>query len=414
VEAVVEKQEKFILSDFVVKDLLPKADSNQFELFLKERGFKSSGSKSTKIYNMKISLDKMADENFNDEMIHVESFFLDQVRYTSNRIIITYPFEMSVTDPLYSIRRFENFIGESIDELSFSKFFDNSLKITANFSKIYQSFSVSDEEILKVEQIYVRKVKYSDVKEKCEFVWIEIDCTAQEVRIHLENNAKNSSVKLQGKPMAMYKHFSGKLQKEFLVTPLPNPQEATLFKMYRKLTSFAEQEYLNKVKSYQSEIDDFTNVMIDTLHLSNDGTMDITNRIKWVFVRQLIQNDFDKFLKIQQQGEGRVKSILFHYDEGGTINANSGSSDDSDVEELDLERQSAYFDTRESIYTSKKLFSITINWTIELPGKKTKQVLTRYRAYKPFLMTHFLKENVSKGAYDNVFPRIKEFEKLPL
>ncbi|EGP5520683.1 hypothetical protein DXT26_13240, partial [Enterococcus faecium] len=72
-EAVVEKQEKFILSDFVVKDLLPKADSNQFELFLKERGFKSSGSKSTKIYNMKISLDKMADENFNDEMIHVES-----------------------------------------------------------------------------------------------------------------------------------------------------------------------------------------------------------------------------------------------------------------------------------------------------------------------------------------------------
>ncbi|MGP9026354.1 hypothetical protein ACT2B6_16415 [Candidatus Enterococcus leclercqii] len=230
----------------------------------------------------------------------------------------------------------------------------------------------------------------------------------------MENNAKNSSVKLQGKPMAMYKHFSGKLQKEFLVTPLPNPQEATLFKMYRKLTSYAEQEYLNKVESYQSEIDDFTNVMIDTLHLSNDGTMDIINRIKWVFVRQLIQNDFDKFLKIQQQGEGRVKSILFHYDEGGTINANSGSSDDSDVEELDLERQSAYFDTRESIYTSKKLFSITINWTIELPGKKTKQVLTRYRAYKPFLMTHFLKENVSKGAYDNVFPRIKEFEKLPL
>ena len=250
------------------------------------------------------------------------------------------------------------------------------MKITANFSRIYQSFSVSDEKILKVEQIYVRKVKYSDVKEKCEFVWIEIDCTAQEVRIHLENNAKNLSVKLQGKPMAMYKHFSGKLQKEFLVTPLPNPQEATLFKMYRKLTSYAEQEYLNKVESYQSEIDDFTNVMTDTLHLSNDGTMDITNRIKWVFVRQLIQNDFDKFLKIQQQGEGRVKSILFHYDEGGTINANSG--------------------------------------TIELPEKKTKQVLTRYRAYKPFLLTHFLKENVSKGAYDNVFPRIKEFEKLPL
>ena len=94
---------------------------------------------------MKISLDKMADENFKDEMIHVESFFLDQVRYTSNRIIITYPFEMSVTDPLYSISRFENFIGKSIDELSFSKFFDNSMEITANFSKIYQSFSVSDD-----------------------------------------------------------------------------------------------------------------------------------------------------------------------------------------------------------------------------------------------------------------------------
>lgn len=413
-EAVVEKQEKFILSDFVVKDLLSKADSKQFEFFLKERGFKSSGSKGTKIYNMKNSLNEMTDEIFTDEMIHVESFFLDQVKYTSNRIIITYPFEMSVTDPLYSIRRFENFVGKSIDELSFSKFFDNSMGITANFSKIYQSFSVSDKEISKVEQIYVRRVKYSDVKEKCEFVWIEIDCTAQEVRIHLENNAKNSSVKLQGKPMAMYKHFSGKLQKEFLVTALPNPQEATLFKLYRKLTSYAEKEYLNKVELHQSEIDDFANAMLDASHLHIDDTIDIANRIKWVFVRQLIQNDFDKFLKVQQQGEGKVKSILFHYDEGGTINANSGSSDESDVEELDLERQSAYFDTRESIYTSKKLFSITVNWTIELPEKKTKQVLTRYRAYKPFLMTHFLKENVSKGVYDDVFPRIKGFENLPL
>lgn len=413
-ESMVEKKEKFILSDFVVKDLLSKADSKQFEFFLKERGFKSSGSKGAKIYNMKISLDNMTDEIFNDEMIHVESFFLEQVKYTSNRIIITYPFEMSVTDPLYSISRFENFVGVSIDELTFSKIFDNSVQISDGFSKIYQDFIVSNGEISIVEQIFVRRVKYSDVKEKCEFVWIEVDCISKEVRIHLENNAKNLSVELQGKPMAMYKYFSYQLQKELLVTALPNPQESTLFKLYRKLTSYAEEEYLKKVELYQSEINDFANKMLNDSHLHIDDTIDIANRIKWVFVRQLIQNNFDEFLKVQQQGEGKVKSILFHYDEGGTINANSGSSYESDVEELDLERQSAYFDTRESIYTSKKLFSITVNWTMESPEKNTNQVLTRYRAYKSFLMTHFLKENVSKGAYDDVFPRIKEFENLPL
>ncbi|MDM8214392.1 hypothetical protein QUW13_11035 [Enterococcus hirae] len=409
-----EKQEKFILSDFVVKDLLAKADSKQFEIFLKERGFRSSGSKDTKIYNMKNSLDKMEDESFDDEIIHVESFFLNQVKYTSNRIIITYPFEMSLTDPLYSISSLERFLGESIDEISFSKFFDNSMPITEKFEEIYQDFCVSEGKISKVEQIYVRRVIYSDIKEKCEFVWIEIDCVSKEVRIHLENNAKNLSVELQGKPMAIYKHFSLKLQREFLIIALPNPQETTLFKLYRKLTSYAEKDYLDKVELQQSEIDNFANTMLDSGHLGIDDTIDIANRIKWVFVRQLIQNDFDKFLKIQQRGEGKVKSILFHYDEGGTINANSGSSNESDVEELDLERQSAYFDTRESIYTSKKLFSITVNWTIELPEQETKQVLTRYRAYQPFLMTHFLKENVSKGVYDDIFPRIKEFENLPL
>lgn len=408
------KTERFVLSDFIINDLLPKTDSEQYRLFLKEHNYKCSGSKTDRIYNMKVALDEMDDDAFNAAMCEVESFFLDQVKYTSNRIILSYPFEMSVSGPLSSVNKFENHFNKSVDELNFSKLFDNSTKINHEFKKIHQNIIVDDDKFSKIEQIYVRRVKYSEVKKKCEFIWIEIDCVAREVRIHLENNAKNFSVRLQGRPNSIYKYFSDKINKEFLINALPNPQETTLFKLYRKLTSYAEHEYLQRVVSLKENFEEFTKQMIDTLQLtvSND-VEDTTNRVMWVFVRELIQNDFNNFLKIQQQGEGRVKSILFHYDEGGTINANSGSSNEDNLEELDLERQSAYFDTRESIYASKKLFSITIYWSIESEENK-KNVLTRYRAYNQFLMTHFLKENVSKGVYDDVFPRIKEFESLTL
>lgn len=408
------KTERFVLSDFILKDLLPKTDSEQYRLFLKEHNYKCSGSKTDRIYNMKLALDEMNDDEFNEAIGEIESFFLDQVKYTSNRIILSYPFEMRVSDPLSSVNKFQNHFNKKVDELNFSKLFDNSAKINHEFNKIYQNIIVNDDNFSKIEQIYVRRVEYSDVKQKCEFIWIEIDCVAREVRIHLENNSKNFSVELQGRPNSIYKYFSDKIKKEFLIYALPNPQETTLFKLYRKLTSYAEHEYLQRVISLKENFEEFTKHMIDTLQLPvTHDAEDTTNRVMWVFVRELIQDDFNNFLKIQQQGEGRVKSILFHYDEGGTINANSGSSDDDNLEELDLERQSAYFDTRESIYASKKLFSITINWSIKL-AETNKNVLTRYRAYNQFLLTHFLKENVSKGVYDDVFPRIKEFENLTL
>lgn len=413
-EPVIEEKEKFFLTDFVVKGLIEKTDSSQFRDFLKENELRSSGSKGTKLYKMKVSLDKMTEEKFNEDIKLIEEFFLEQIKYNSNRIILTFPFELRTSDPLNSVSQLENFKGNTIEELNFSKLFDETTAINHDFEKISQEIIVSSTKIQKVNQVYVRKVRYSDVREKYEFVWIEIDCLSHEIRIHLENNSKNVSVDLQGKPMSIYKHFIGQLMREFLIIAQPNPQATTLFKLYRKLTAYAEDKYLKEVEIQQEEIDEFTQKMICSEKLDIENTLDIANRIKWVFVRQLIQNDFDNFLKIQQRGDGKVKSILFHYDEGGSINANSGSSNESNIEELDLERQSAYFDTRESIYSSQKLFSITVNWSVRLPDNTVKEVLTRYRAYNQFLMTHILKENYSKGVYDDVFPRIKQFENLPL
>ncbi len=410
----IEIKERFILTNFVGDDLIRKIDADQFSSFLKSRDIKSSGSKHTKLVNVKGHLDKCDEANFNKEFTSVEGFFLEQIKYTSNRIVLTYPFDIRVQDPISSINSLESFMKTSIDKLNFSKIFDPEIHLSTDFKKIFQKVFSQNDVITKVEQIYVRKVEKAETKAKCEFVWIEIDCNMKEVRIHLENNSKNLSTKLQGRPGPMYGFFSKVIQKEFLIIPLSNPQEETLFKLYRSLTSYAEESYLKRVNPFDDEINEFSKLITNHSHLNIYDTIGVKDRIKWVFVRQMIQNDFENFLKIQQLGDGKVKSILFHYDEGGSIDANSGSSNETEVEELDLERQSAYFDTRESIYNSKKLFSITVNWNVPLGDGYTKKVLTRYRAHQNYLMTHFLKDNVSKGVYDNVFPRIREYEKIPL
>lgn len=413
-ETVEEKGNKIKLSSFIVKYVSRKVNSQLFEEFLKSINFHYSGDKGTKMYRMEKDLNAIEDQTeLIEKQEQIALFFSQQIKYYRNRLIISYPFRITADSGVYSVQNLENYTNLSIKDLNFSNMFLESFELNSNFKKVDQLIKVNNKDRLElIEIIYAREVKPFDSvsKLKAEFVYIEVDFVTEEVKIHIENNGRNYLTDLQGKPGSIYKYFQNELLRQFGIQRDIEPENQTLFKMYRELTSYAEKSYIQDSNCIDSKIEDFKDKIFKELKLSQkDDLIKISNRIKNLFVRIMIQKDFDNFIGIQKKGIGRVKSLVFRDDDGGSIFANSGTTNDAGYDEIDLEKHKVYFDTKDSIYEAQELFQILIIWNLQ-----SARVKVRYTAYDEFLLTHFLKEPVSKEVYEDVFPKFRGFKKIPL
>lgn len=399
---------------FIVKKYF---DGQQFKDFLKELDLYSSGPKMINFIRFTETYENAPKEQKKELYSNFFKFLIDQIKYTTNRIVITSSIKVNSRSNIYSKKTLLDYLNKSMDELELN--IVDSDRITKKFNKVFQHISLrSDDRINVIENIYSRKVKYEkpdkSKETRFEFVWNEIDTQCGEVRMHIiSSNGNNLDGEISLKPATIFEHFKIKLRQEFLLSFVGyRNSDKVNFRVYKELTEYAEKKYVDLVAKHYDEITNFTAELMKesklNIPLYMDRDLKINDRISRLFQRLLIEKDWDNFKK-QHGGSGKIKKISLNDGEGAriTVSTIKARSSGNGLPEFDLEKMDVYFDTKETVLLNKRLDSVTILWNSDIFG----DLLVKYVAAPEYMITHFLYKNINKEVYLDVLPRIREFER---
>ncbi|KRN83805.1 hypothetical protein IV75_GL000970 [Carnobacterium maltaromaticum] len=404
--------------------LINKIDGSQLSEFLGAKGVNKSGIKSTKIFILLDSVrkGKITIEDFED-------FIISQVKYSTNRIIINAPLYVNADSIFYNHDLLINAITEreKIEEehICFNNILDS--KLDDKFKLIYRSITNDDNIVTIISLCYARNVEITRIREdvetienKEEYVWIDIFPEEEYIQIHLADNPKNTSNKLQSSAYSIFHYFKKKLMIDYRLSVGTQNEEVTLYKLYKYLTNNSEQPFIEKINPYNEEIKQFVEEMCAKLDYTiKVDDLDLVKRTQKLFERALIQRSYDEFQTLDEGVDGKLETFIFVDETGGSVK--TGGNKEITIDECDV-----YFDTKETVHSVKRLKAIWIDWIKinvsvkrnrngeENEIKTTNKIKVKYEAYDGFFVTHFIRKNVSKEDYDYVLPKFDEYKNKAL
>ncbi len=428
VSEAIKEQTKETIVPFYFYD---KLDDKQINTLLENIGLKVSGGKEAKVYRLFSFLQN--EKEISSELSDcLNDFFLDTIKYTSNRIMIEVPIKFSNN----SISLKKNTLLANVRELEVNHIMsliinpENNILVndlSGEFKLIYRHAKFDGADVEQIELAYVRHVEYAikngnNIKKvnKYEYVWCDINISKAELKIFISNNRKTTDDKQEdGTIHSMKEFFSNKLSKEFDFRIASVNDSQTLFKIYRELTSETENKYSAMVTPYEPIINDFVEEMKNNLNIEDNEDIDLANRITKLLERNLIQKDFEKIRK-DPQADGRVISLDFHDGTGSSVKATTGGVKHTDdgLVLLDMQDSDVYFDTKETIYSLKSLGILVVEWNAirdfpKLEDRYQKPKAT-YIAYKDYYICSINRINLNKEISDYVLSKFERYRNLPI
>ena len=351
-------------------------------------------------------LEEYSDNESSKEMASFEEFLVKRLVYGKSRIITESDIE-NIPKPIKS--KSELLRKLNVSHLNFNKILR--FTPTQQFKLIYRKVDSIGDDLKGIHLIYCRKYKdytESDKYLRGEYVAINIDLVNYKLRMHLPSRQNNRINKqLSSKTPAIFNYFSKYLLKTYNITIGYGNNEQFIYNIYSYLTKQDERPYSDLVSNYENDIRDFSNKLLSELNIADLDDEDTIERLKGVFVRKIIRQDFDNFLN-NPSVEGRVKAFIFGDPEGTRLKASKGTMGKSLVDnEVNIESSTAYFDNKETINAAQRLFSVYVVWKPGF-GVFEDTINIRYTAYPQFLETQIIKEEVTEGLYNNVLQKAEQ------
>ena len=340
-------------------------------------------------------------------------FVIKNLMYGKSRVITESDIS-NIPQPITSTKKLISQLGIQENELNFNNIM--SFSPSNNFKTVYRKVvpdgdDETKDKIKHIDIIFARKyIDPSSESQKLrgEYIWAEIDFDAFKVWLHLSSRHNNQvDRELPSQPMFLFNHFKKVLLDRYGLMIRENDEEDFIFKLYSYLTKKDEEKYLEKVSEEEDKIEEFCDNILENLDTEDDDN-EVFERVKGVFLRKIIQNDFNNFTN-NPNVEGRVKAFIFSDPEGTRLQASKGPGRSLIGDEINIESSTAYFDNKETINKAQKLFSVLIVWT---PGYDniSNYLQVRYTAYPGFLETHFLYSDITEDEYRNVLQKIRRIK----
>ncbi|MFB5312072.1 hypothetical protein [Enterococcus gallinarum] len=404
--------------------LLKKIDLQHLKSFMKSEGLERQGTKEMLLQTL---INMINDEEQIEEkdalVASYHNFLLQTIKYNNNRIVVTYPIITTKHSVYFSEKNLlAQFDTENLSELNYSNVINGDQLTRNEFNLIFQHIDCDHGEVKLIEICYGRINEYKREDQKMEtfyeYIWCEIDPKKNQFRMifsenpraFIKNNSEGSRAKVQ-------KEIEPKIRRKYNLVYGSNNERETLFKIYKYLTAHIEAPYQKKVEPYYNEISVFVTNVRRNLEISDEEDIQLENRIKKLFERNLIQKDFKHF-RTKNVDDGRVQSVNYSDEVGGSVKATSGGSffNGQLDQELDLQDSRVYFDIKESIYNDKELNSITVSWVNKsgLEDDRFDDIKVKYTACSGFYITHFMNIGVREEIYNYVLPKFDDYKRKPL
>lgn len=399
------------LTQLIIEDIIPsRINKTSLQHFLEETDHKNKYSHNSN----KLSLVYDFFNNCADAKNNFSEFVIKNLMYGKSRVI-TESDIANIPHPITSKKKLINQLKISENKLNLNNIM--SFNPSNKFKTIYRNVVLdrddeTKDKIKHIDIIFARKyIDPSPESQKLrgEYVWVEVDFEAFKVWLHMSSRHNNQvDRELPSQPMLLFNYFKSVLHNSYGIMINENSEEDFIFKLYSYLTKKDEEKYLEMVRKEEDSIEELCDNILENLDIEDDDN-EVLERVKGVFLRKIIQNDFNNFTN-NPNVEGRVKAFIFSDPEGTRLQASKGPGRSLIGDEINIESSTAYFDNKETINKAQKLFSVLIVWT---PGYDdiSNFLQVRYTAFPGFLETHFLYSDITEDEYKNVLQKIRRIRK---
>ncbi|XRC41321.1 hypothetical protein ACFE3Z_01865 [Lactiplantibacillus plantarum] len=283
------------------------------------------------------------------------------------------------------------------------------------FSEVYHKVESTKDGLKTFEIIYGRSYfrKDDDSHKRVELVKVDFDFDSNQVMFYLPYPV-TAAGDIPHTTYGLFVQLREKIFEDFKVQVLNPDTDRQTFDIYKKYTENNEQEYVQKVNradsSSANKTEEFYTEMLRRLDpdlLQSTDSQPYVSRIKRVFVRLMVDNYFDDFVRHIKHGNGYITGFIYTDNMGSSITGKNGTGQSLDDQEINpLQASETYLDTRDTIYSDGKLFSVRIHFqplNIAMPFKYDVRIL----ALDNLLVVHFIRSYVSEERKDYVFQQLE-------
>lgn len=413
------KPQKYAHSDYLLHALLNWCNTDSLNKFLKSVDYPTKKSRQACITFFIEYLNK--EKTFEKQQEIIEKFnesVLMQIKMKRIKIVGLSYFatqRSSLDDNLQEVSK--TFHVNNIYQANFNNIFQYVPELKAEI--VYQNIKMnSTKSALKsIDLLFARKYK-SDQNNNIgvDFTWLTLDIENRKAIFYfqsMKNNILASESPIT--PIINFKFISDYLIRAFGLR-LHNEDSANqVYKVYKYLTTSNELNYRSIVE--KAAVGKNGSSLIDKCYdnieknLQNGEHSNITDRIhakdriKNIFIRLLISNDFDDFKTYVSGRLGSVVAFKYHDFDGSSVNGRNGTGIYTSSKNIaPMESSTSYFDTKDTINYAELLESVDIIWK-----KYNLNHSTRYTAYPQFLTIHFIKSHIDEAVLKNVLHDFKQF-----
>lgn len=172
--------------------------------------------------------------------------------------------------------------------------------------------------------------------------------------------------------------------------------KTVLYKIAKKLTEEAENEWKDKLDVCKDEIELFDIEIQKKLPEINSLQFNFSFRLKRLIERALIQSNYKKNT---QNKIGYVQMFDFSDKTGGKIKAKT--KEDKEIQSSDL-----YYDVRDTIDSVKSLDNLWVHWFLS----PTKTIRTKFEVTSEYYLIHFYKY-LDEDELKNVLSKVESFKR---
>ncbi|EKQ14084.1 hypothetical protein Lpl7_0259 [Lacticaseibacillus paracasei subsp. tolerans Lpl7] len=400
------------VSDSIIHIISRKIGTDDFRSFMMNHSLPYSGSNVSRFYQF---FNKTANRSTDERaqlQEELEEFVAHSLQFGQTRIIDEATFDLKPTpDSIEEIPAYRSTKNKS--EFSFSKLLNFS--VGKYFSLIYRVVDVDNvEKLSKITMCFARKFTPIDTNDKAELVWIIIDFKNRTWQMRRDARTGNRiDDKLASTSPQLFKYFRKILAGDYAISTEESSDQQTLFKMFEHFTRMNEEEFSDVITKYDKQIQSLCQGFLKEQSIDpHVTTLKLDSRVRNLLLRMLISSKFERYEETQHNMEASVRSFGFNASEDTSLSAKSGPvrgyRSVEQISEFSIEHTAAYFDNRETIEQSQRLFLISLLWMKNSTGLDN-DVLVKYIAYSGFTETHFQLYALKEEEYNVVFPKLEDY-----
>lgn len=308
------------------------------------------------------------DEDKQNEMLEkFNESFIDILRNKNRVVGINY---LGLTRGSLAIKA-KDFVSKFYD----NKYHENKIfEVNPRINKLDKVFhniiSDSDDNIKSLEICYViayrtlKDIENGKKENHLDYIRVVFDIEQGKSYYYMGYPHNNIERSIVSTPYSVFNELKKGFQKQFNVS-FSNPDtEKQVFEIYKMYTEKNEKNYTSKLDNIDENLFyNFYYEIIKKLNINSNNDDLYINRIKNVFIRAVIDNKFQGFIENVKKSKGYITGFVYRDLFGGSVTGKDGAGKNLDRENTEinpLQASDTYFDTKDTIYLKKQLFSVKL------------------------------------------------------